>query len=192
LRGKQKRLVGGEASLNGSSHLLQTSERERGGQTEVDRTGTPIQRAVDIPGLDALTLAEFARGAEATMQALKREGGQAREPLKPCGRIGDEGKDALSRSNEHVATISSILNESKRTRVRAVEGASDLGCGRRSGVGRRGNRDGFGGEERAGGRGGQGGGSRNRECGAGGGAFTQQCQSEFSDLLLKSGHLRVE
>src|SRR5450631_1972700 len=111
-----------------------------------------MQGAVDIPGLDALTLAEFARGGEATVLALKREGNQGREPCKPLGRIGHEGKNALSWCNEHVVPISPIFNKRKCTRTSSGAVASSLGwscscsglrwsCNSRRG--RRGNRDGF-------------------------------------------------
>jgi len=89
-----------------------------------------MQRAVDIPGLNALSLAEFARCREAAMFALESEGSQARQPVKPRGRIGDEGKHALSRRNDHEVSIGCFFDERKRT------GARPVGFGRGSGLGR--------------------------------------------------------
>ncbi len=55
-----------------------------------------MQRAMNIPGLDALSVAEFARGREVAVVALEGEGGQGSQPVKPLGSIGDEGKHAPS------------------------------------------------------------------------------------------------
>ncbi len=88
--------------MNGGGHVLQTSQGEGGCQTEVEGTGAAMQRAMDIPGLNTLAVAEFARGGEATVLILERKSGQGREPVKPCGRICDEGKHALGGRNDTV------------------------------------------------------------------------------------------
>src|SRR6266487_6498908 len=79
--GKKKSFGVGQASINGGGHVLQASQGEGGGQAEVEGTGATMQRAVDIPGLNALSLAEFARCREAAMFALESEGSQARQPV---------------------------------------------------------------------------------------------------------------
>jgi hypothetical protein len=74
-----------------------------------------MQGAVDIPRLDALTLAEFAGGGEVSVFTLEGEGGQGREPVKPLGRIGDERKHPLSGSNDHELSIRAFFDERKCT-----------------------------------------------------------------------------
>ncbi len=66
-RREQKSLESGQTSMNGGSHVLQTSESERGRQAEVEGTGATMQGAMHVPGLDTLTIAEFACGGEAAL-----------------------------------------------------------------------------------------------------------------------------
>ena len=53
---------------------------------------------------------------------MERESGQAREPVKPLGRIRDEGKDALGGTNGQVVAVGSIFDQRKSTATRTRGG----------------------------------------------------------------------
>ncbi len=53
-------------------------------QAKVEGTGAPMQRAVDVPGLDPLPLAKLACGREAALLALKAHG--MRNEMKQVGK----------------------------------------------------------------------------------------------------------
>src|SRR5450759_5742980 len=89
-----------------------------------------MQGTVNIPGLDALSIAEFARGGEMALLALEGEGSQGRQPSKPRRRIGGEGKHPLGGRNDHPLPIGTLLDERKCTGARLVTvgWGGGLGC----------------------------------------------------------------
>src|SRR5436853_8541 len=104
--------------MNGGGYLLEASQGERGRQAEVKRTGTPMHRAVNVPGLDAASLAELAGGREAALLALKAESRQGREPGKPRLRIGHQREHPLVGRNGHHTAVSAHLDEWQSARTR--------------------------------------------------------------------------
>jgi hypothetical protein len=80
--------------VNGNSHLLEASQGERVRQAEVESTRAAMQRAVDVPRLDTLSMTELACSGKVTVLALKGESRLGAEPVKPCRRIGNQGQHA--------------------------------------------------------------------------------------------------
>jgi hypothetical protein len=78
------------------------------------------------PGLDAVSITEFAGCGEATVVALEREGSQGGEPVKPLRRIRDERKHPLRGRNDHDLSIGTFFKKRKRTST-----AMRVGLGRR-------------------------------------------------------------
>src|SRR6266566_70043 len=117
LRRKEESLESGQAPLNSDGHLLQASQGERGRQAEVEGTGAAMQRAVDVPGLDAASLAELACGREAALLTLKAESRQGGEPGKPRRRIGQHRQHTLVGCNGHHAAVGAHLDEWQRART---------------------------------------------------------------------------
>ena len=74
--------------------MLQMSDGQRVGLAQVEVARAATKRAVSVPSLDTLPLADFAGGGEVSVFSLERKGGQGREPFKPFRRIGNEGKNA--------------------------------------------------------------------------------------------------
>src|SRR5712692_5409903 len=194
LRKKQKSLVGGEASVNGSGHLLQSGQGEGGCQAEVEGTGATMQRAVDVPGLETLATAELAGSGEAAMLALKGESRQGREPGKPLQRIWEQRQHTLGGRNDHHAAVGPNLDkwEGARTRTSPRRCRWDSAwrrcldtrrccSGRRCGSGCAGSHCGRNGAQRRGGG-----------WVAVGQAHAHQRQGEFGDLRLEGDHLLLQ
>src|SRR6266567_461042 len=177
---KRSRLEDGQASVNASGHLLQTSQRQTTGEAQIEITGAAMQRAIGTPGLDGLPLAPFAGGRKAAIDSLEGEGGQGRKPVKPLGGIRDQGKHSPGGTNGQVAAVGPIFDQRKSTRTRARLRTCGIG-GRCRGRGRGGRR------------------GRWQSCLWRHDAFfpapltlTQESQSQLRDLLLERGHLGLQ
>src|SRR2546421_6296924 len=138
-----------------------------------------MQGAMDIPGLDALSVAEFAGGREAAKVVLEGEGGQGSKPVKPRGRIGDEGKHPLSGSNDDTPAIGPIFDERERTGARSVRFGKGRGLS-------------FSGDATSRGRGSKW--ERGKDSGllAVPLLLAQQCQSQLGDVLLQGSDVRLQ
>src|SRR6266567_6412651 len=126
---KLSRLEDGQASVNASGHLLQTSQRQTTGEAQIESTGAAMQRAIGTPGLDGLALAPFAGGRKAALGSLEGEGGQGGQPVKPLGGIRDQGKHSPGGTNGQIAAVGPIFDQGQRPRTRTRV----AGCRRRGG-----------------------------------------------------------